>query len=410
MKILLVTPMLPAAEGGGAIPVLLHAQIAGLEAANEVTLVTAIGDEPGEADAAAALRATGLDAVVVDRRQPGTQAGRWGRRRRLASAWAFSRRPWRSVWFAVPGIQKAIDRLSRERRFDLVVVEDSAMSSLRLPPGVPSVLTEHEVLRPRPVDRRLGGRPSLWLPRLLHELDWRRRPSFQRAGWRRFDKVIVFTRRDARSIAELAPEISPRLRVSPFGMFLPPPSRGARKAPGTLLFVGNFQHQPNRDAARWLAEEITPRIAAEHPDVRLQIVGTGPTPEILALAGRNVEVIPDAPSVQPHVDAASIIMAPVRTGGGMRMKILQALAAGKPVVTTGRGLEGFDTFDEPAPLVVAEGSEGLARETSRLLDDPGRREALGREAREFAERHYSPSAWARRLEAIYREAIDDAGN
>lgn len=408
MKILLVTPMLPEAEGGGAIPVLLHAQIVGLRAENEVTLVTAIGDERGEAAAAAALGDSGIESIVVDRRQPRGFWRRWRRRRGLALTWALSRRPWRSVWFAAPGIQREVDRLLAERAFDLVVVEDSAMSSLRLPAHVPSVLTEHEVLRPRPIDWRLG-RVSGWIPRILHELDWRRRPSFQREGWRHFDEVIVFTRRDAEAIEELAPEVAPKLRISPFGLILPPPSPLDREIPGTLLFVGNFKHQPNRDAALWLARDIVPRVVRAHPEVRLRIVGTSPTEEIRALGGPNVEVIADAPSVQPHIEAASIVMAPVRTGGGMRMKILQALAAGKAVVTTERGLEGFDTFAEAPPLAVAGDADQLAAATIALLDDAPRREALRREAREFAERHYGPTPWAERLAKIYREAIDARG-
>jgi glycosyltransferase involved in cell wall biosynthesis len=91
----------------------------------------------------------------------------------------------------------------------------------------------------------------------------------------------------------------------------------------------------------------------------------------------------------------------------MRMKVLQALGAGKAVVTTSRGGEGFDCFDSPPPLAVADGAGEFAAEVAALLADPARRRALGEAARAFAERHYSPGAWAARLETIYAEACED---
>ncbi len=406
MRILLVTPMLPRKDGTGAIPILLHAQLLGLRQRHEVTLVSTVGDEPGEAQAAERLRASGVDAHLADRRQPHSVAGRWRRRARLASTW-LGGNPWRAAWFADPGVQPILDRLAAMRGFDVVAVEDSAMSGYRLPTGIPSVLTEHEVLRPRPVDRH-PGRPTEWPGWALGELDWRRRPRFQHAAWRRFDRVLAFGRRDAGAIAELAPELAARVRVSPFGLELPTLVDPAHERPETVLFIGNFSHRPNRDAARWLAGEIMPAVRKRRQEARLRIVGSHPPREILGLSGPGVEVIADAPSIEPHMVEAAVVVAPVRTGGGMRMKVLQALAAGKAVVTTGRGVEGFDCFQIPPPLLVADGAERFAEETAALLADPPRRSELGRRARHFAEEHHSPSAWGARLEAIYEEATEDA--
>lgn len=405
MKILLVTSMVPQAEGAGAIPLLLHAQLIGLAKRHEVTLVTAVGDEPGEAEAAAELAAANFDVHFADRRQSRAFSGRWRRRWRFAWTWASHRVPWRAVWFADPGIQTILDRMAKTRDFDVIAVEDSAISMFRLPPGVPTLLTEHEVLHPRPIDWRPGW-PSQWLSRAWHEVDWRRRPRFQRRAWRRFDRVLVFTRRDAASVAKLAPEIGPRLRVSPFGMSLPSHADAGREEAETLLFIGNFTHQPNRDAADWLGREIMPLILARHPAARLRIVGTAPPPEILSLASASIDVIADAPAVQPHIDAATIVLAPVRTGGGMRMKVLQALAAGKATITTSRGAEGLDVFDPDPPLEVADSGEEIAESVSLLLRDPARRHDLARRARLLAERHYSPDAWARRLEEIYQDTVE----
>ena len=402
MRILLVVPVPPQADGGGAIPVLLHAELQGLRELHEVTLVTALGDEPGEEEAVRRLREEG-EVHVADRRRPPPGASRRRRQLRMAMRWGRGRWPWRTVWYADPGIQRLIDRLAAARSFDVVAVEDSAMSVFRYPAGVPTVYTHHEVLRPRPFDWHAGS-PRRWPGWAFGELDWRRWTRFQVDAWRRFDRVQVFSRRDADSIAAQAPDVADRVRVDPFGLVLPARLDPAREVPGTILFVGAFHHPPNRDAAIWLAREILPAVFERAPGARLRIVGSGPPAEVLALAGHRVEIVANAPSVLPHTEEAAVVMAPVRTGGGMRMKVLQAMAAGKAVVTTPRGTEGYTGFGEEPPLAVGESGEEIAAATAALLQDDGARRRLGERAREFAERHHSPEAWARRQTAVFEEA------
>jgi len=405
MRILIVAPMPPHPDGAGAIPILLHAQLVGLSERNEVTVVTSFGDEGGEADAIERLTDAGFDVLAADRRQPNTALKRWRRRLRLASKW-LAGTPWRAAWFADPGIQAILDRLAVEKSFDVAVVEDSAMAGFDLPRGAATVLTEHEVLRPRKTAWDTRGAVSEWPSWAWQELDWRRRYRFQRAAWKHFDRVLAFSRRDAEAIAELVPEVAGRIRVSPFGLALPAVAGPEAQDPNTLLFTGNFTHQPNRDAARWLTAEILPALRRLQADAHLKLIGSAPPPSVLALAGPGIEVVADPPSVERYLDAAAVVIAPVRTGGGMRMKVLQALAAGKAVVTTSRGAEGFDRFDETPPLLVADDAEGFAAAVAGLLADPGQRAELGRSARTFAERHFGPDAWAGRLEAIYREACE----
>jgi glycosyltransferase involved in cell wall biosynthesis len=403
MRVLLVVPVPPAADGAGAIPVLLHAELLGLAERHEVTLVTAVGDEPGEEEAVRRL-AGEVEVHAADRRRPPPGPARRRRQLRMAGTWARGGWPWRTVWYAAPGIQRILDRLSAERGFDVALIEDSAMSVFRYPAGVPTVFTHHEVLRPRPVDWTAGP-PRNWPGWAFGELDWRRWNNFQRQAWRRFDLLQVFSRRDAEQVVELAPDVAPRVRVDPFGLVLPPQADPGREAAGTILFVGAFHHPPNRDAAIWLAREILPAVLARYPQARLRIVGSSPTPEVRALAGPQVEVVADAPSVLPHLEEAAVVMAPVRTGGGMRMKVLQAMATGKAVVTTLRGTEGYTGFGEEPPLAVGESEAEIAAATATLLANDAERRQLGERARAFAERHHSPQAWAARQTAIFEEAI-----
>lgn len=403
MRILIVAPVPPDPDGAGAIPILLYAQLAGLRERNEVTVVTAVGDEPGEGEAVAKLAAAGVRVQAADRRQPRAPARRWRRRLRLAGAW-LGGTPWRAAWFADPGVQRILDRLGADESFDVVVVEDSAMAGFRLPAGAATVLTEHEVLRPRKADWRPGP-PWRWPSWAWSELDWRRRNRFQREAWGRFDRVLAFTARDARAMTELRPDLAERVAVSPFGLVIPPAADPGAEIADSLVFSGNFTHQPNRDAAKWLADEIVPALRRLRPAARLRLVGNAPPAALPSRPDAGIEVIANPVAVEPYIESAAVVLAPVRTGGGMRMKVLQALAAGKAVVTTGRGAEGFDYFGEEPPLRVAETAEQLAEVAAELLGDDEARRALGRRARELAERRLSPSAWAKRLEAVYEDAL-----
>jgi glycosyltransferase involved in cell wall biosynthesis len=396
--------MVPQADGAGAIPELLDAKLRGLLEAHDVTLVGTFGDLAGQAEAADELSRAGLDVHFADRRRSHSGARRWQVRAELAARWARGRWPWRTV-SAVGGLQPVLDRVGSTRTFEVVDVEDSPMSVLDLPGGVPSVLTEHEAFR-APAPGWRAPRPAEQPTHLLRALDRRRWERFQRAAWDRADLLQVFSRSDAEAIEARAPDARPLIRVNPFGIALPEAANPGREVPGTLLFAGTFTHEPNREAALWLGREIMPAVVARSPEARLRIVGTVPPPEVRALAGPHVEVVADAPSMRPHLEAASVVLAPVRSGGGMRMKVLQGMAAGKPVVTTGRGLEGFDVIDPAPPLVVAESAEEIAAAAAGLLESSERRRELGTEARRFAEQHHTPAAWAERLTAVYEEAVD----
>jgi glycosyltransferase involved in cell wall biosynthesis len=402
MRILLVVSMVPQADGLGAIPKLLHAQLAGLRQRHQLTVVGSYGDLPGQAEAAAELMAAkDLRALFVDRRRSSSARRRWRVRAELASAWVGKRWPWRAV-SATAGVQPAIDRVAGDG-FDVVALEEDLMSVLRLPAGVPTVLTEHEAVQAPAAGwraPRLRDRPE----RALRQADWGRWDAFRREAWRRATLVQVYSRGDADAIARREPELAERVRINPFGLALPPACDPAEEQPGTVLFAGTFTHLPNREAARWLAEEIMPAVWRRAPAARLRVVGSAPPPEVRGLAGPRVEVVADAPSMEPHLQAAAVVAAPVRSGGGMRMKVLEAMARGKAVVTTPLGAEGLDCIDPEPPLAVAETSEETAAAIASLLEDESGRRQLGSSARELAAAHYTPEAWGKRLQTVYEEA------
>ena len=403
MNILMVTPMPPQPQAPGAIPLVLHAQLAGLAPHHKLTLVTIVGDDPAEAAAVERLRESGVEVHAARLIEP---AGlrRWQRRWRLASDWLGGRYPWRTAWFRAPQAQRILDRLLAERRFDLVQVEDSAAGAYRYRTQVPVVFTEYEVRRPRPIDWSARSRASL-LRWALGEADWRRWPRYHTAVWRRFDRIQVFSPRDAGAIAAIAPELADRVRVNPFSVELGAAADPGREEHGALLFVGNFTHAPNVDAALWLGREIMPLLRARSPGVRLTIVGICPPEAVRALACDDIVVTGPVPEIEPFVERAAVVLAPLRIGGGMRMKVLHSMGLGKAVVTTLRGAEGLAVDGRRPPLALAEDAEGIAGAAAALLAADDERRALGRAARAFVAEHHSPSAYVRRLEALYAELL-----
>lgn len=401
MRILLVTPMPPRQQAPGAIPLVLHAQLQGLSLHHTVTLATIAGPDPAERAAVARLRAAGFEvhaALRSNARRFGNMRTQW----RVVSKWVGSRYPRRTAWFWDHRMQELLDELLARREFDLLQIEDNAMGAYRYRTNAPTVFTEHEVRRPRTLTLRPQAGESR-AHAALRELDWQRWPGYQRQVWSQFDRIQVFTARDGEAIRTMAPQLAARVRVNPFGVELPAAADVTQENGQNILFVGNFTHAPNVDGALWLGHEIMPRLRERAPGTRLSLVGVLPPPSVRELACDDIEVTGAVPAIEPWLTRAAVVLAPLRIGGGMRMKVLHSMAMGKAVVTTPRGAEGLSVDGCQPPLVVAADTEAMVQATATLLGSPATRRALGLRARTFVAQHFSPQAYVRRLEAVYAE-------
>ncbi len=407
MRILIVAPMPPQPQATGAIPLVLHAQLTGLMPHHAVTLVTVAGPDPAEWAALDRLQVMGVDVQAVRRSEP-RGFPRWQRRWKWISKWLQGRWPWRTIWFWEPEVQRILDRLLAERSYDLIIVEDNAMGVYRYDTPAPLIFTEHEVRRPRSINWRAGP-PSNWLRWAWREADWSRWRKYQSSVWHQFDLIQVFTPRDADAVVSLAPDLHERVRVNPFGIDLPAPIDDALEEQGNVLFVGNFTHPPNVNAALWLGHEIMPILRTHYPRVCLTLVGIYPPKSVQALACHDILVTGPVPTIEPFFERAAVVVAPVRIGGGMRMKVLQAMALGKATVTTARGVDGLTVDGRQPPLVVAESAEEIARAAAELLASGDMRHALGRRARAFVAEYFSAQAYAQRIEAACVELQSKPG-
>ena len=321
---------------------------------------------------------------------------------------ALTGRPtWAGRWL-VPALQRRLHELVATWRPDIVQAEYHVMGqyALSLDAGSPPfVLTQYESGTMAVRERLAGARGAERLIGWLSVRAWNR---FERSVMARADAVVVLTERDAAESSKMGAR---RVKRIPLGLrtrdnLTEQRSESVRDEPESkeIVFVGNFGHPPNVDAAQWLVREIFPRVRTRHATARLRLVGAGAPASVLALAGDGVEVFADVPDVTPFVARASVVVAPLRLGSGMRVKVLEALAAGKALVATPLAVEGL-ALTENDQAVIAEGTVALARAIDELLDDRERRRTLGQAARQWARDHLDWSRVVAEYDSLYRELL-----
>ncbi len=172
-----------------------------------------------------------------------------------------------------------------------------------------------------------------------------------------------------------------------------------------LVFVGGFDHRPNRDAAAWLLAEIMPRVRSRIPGVPLAVVGSRPPEELRSLAGPLDRVVGWLQSTGPILDAARVSVAPLRAGAGMKGKVGEALSRGLPVVTTTIGAEGMGLVDG-THLLVADDAEGFATQVERLYRDRDLWGRLAAAGRAEVESRYGVEAASAAVDALLARSVN----
>ena len=211
---------------------------------------------------------------------------------------------------------------------------------------------------------------------------------------------MVISAADRALLQDLQPSLN--IEVIPNGIeherFQP---RAVERESDTLLFVGNYEYEPNLDAALILAEQVLPRVRQERPKARLQLVGANPPKWLRDLASDQIEVSGRVPDVAPYLARASVFVCPLRIGAGLKNKVLEALAMGIPVVATPLSVDGIAVRDGESALVAD--IDGIADKTIELLGDQALRDRLAQGGRALVEAQYSWEKTASSYERLYEE-------
>ncbi|MGE0593289.1 MAG: glycosyltransferase [Vicinamibacterales bacterium] len=337
------------------------------------------------------LRAT-CDVVLVPRPPSPTL-------RAAAGMLVRSPRPFTEQVYRSPALGRRLGTLLATQTFDLVHVESFyLLQNLPRPCPVPVLLVDSAI------------EYVAWGRHAAHGLPAWQRPGFalealktriaEPRAWRAADAVGVVSEVDRALVARLAPEVP--VCLTPNGVdvhrFSPPL---VPRAPAVAVFIGDYKYFPNVDAAVRLVRHIAPAVRAAHPDFTVRLIGKDPPEAVRALAGPGIVVTGAVPDVVPHLREASVFVCPVRSGSGTRTKLLEAMAAGCPVVTTAVGAEGLDLVPGVDAL-FGDTDPDLARAVRELLASPTRAHALATGARATAVGRFSWQVSADCHEAVYR--------
>ena len=271
--------------------------------------------------------------------------------------------------------------IAREQMKADVVVCDFLFPSVNVqePLSRPSVLFEHNV--EALIWRRHADNQRNPLLRRLFHAQWRRMRDFERAACHRYDVVVAVSPQDRAIIegdygATLVRDVPTGVDTDYFR-----PTGSAEPDPCHLVFTGSMDWLPNDDAMRYFARAIFPRIQAACPDVSVTIVGRNPFPGVTALSREcpSIRVTGQVADVRPYMDRAAVYVIPLRIGGGTRLKVFEAMAMGKAIVSTSIGVEGLPIANGTEALVADE-PDAFADAVIQLLRDRAFARRLGEAA------------------------------
>ena len=235
---------------------------------------------------------------------------------------------------------------------------------------------------------------------------WRKVERFERAAMGYVDGAMTVSDLDRGRLLENRPGMP--IAVIPNGVdldyFRPMPQPTVRQ---DVVFTGSMDWRPNQDAARYFVAEILPLLRRARPELECTFVGRDPPPDIQALAQfPGVHITGTVDDVRPYVERAAVYVVPLRIGGGSRLKILEALAMGRAVVSTSVGAEGLDVVHD-RHILLADDPPTFAESVLRLLNDPGRCLTLAVEGRRLVEEGYGWDALAYKMAAFIEEITED---
>jgi sugar transferase (PEP-CTERM/EpsH1 system associated) len=401
MKLLFLTPQPPYPPNKGT-AMRNYGLISGLGARHEIDLLTFA--EANDLRSARSSPLAGLcrriDALPAPRRSTAQRA-----LTTLVSPWPdLALRLW-SAPFA--------DRLAawlRECDYDVVQTEGIEMARYgllahRLAPGARWMFDDHNAewllqRRTYEAERQLRG----WSAGAVYSLiqTWKLK-GFERRVCRAADRIMAVSQIDAAAIRQLDPTL--RVGVAANGIdttaYRPGAVTSMEYGFPALVFSGTMDFRPNVDAALWFATNVLPKIRSTLPETEFVIVGQRPHARLEPLRNRpGIRITGAVDDVRPFIAGAAVCVTPLLMGGGTRLKVLEALALGVPVVSTSMGVDGFEV-EHGREVLIADDPVRFAAEVLRAIGDAGLRRTLTERGRQFVEERYDWSVIVPKMEEAY---------
>ncbi len=397
MKILIVSSFLPYPLFSGG-HVRLFNIIKELAVNNELTLVCEIRNNQGKDDIKY-LEKYCKKVIVFGRKK------QWSLQTILYTG--FSWYPFLLSGHRLPSMQEEITALLETETFDVIHVETFYVMQNLPKTTTPIVLIEHNI--EYLVYSRYVSKSSFFLKPIL-SLDIIKLKFWEEYFWRKATKLVAVSEKEKQLMNRDDVEVVPN-GVDTQKFKVQSSKFKTEKREKIILFIGDFKWIQNRDAVEWILKEILPsfvrlwRTSAGKPKVKLWIVGRKIPDSIRKLTNdENIIFDENAPiETEKIFEAADILLAPIRVGGGTSYKILEAMASGVPVVTTPLGMEGIDANNKE--VVIAGTAENIADEVVSLLENSEKYQMIAKNARVLIEEKYDWKKIVKKLESVYGLAV-----
>lgn len=317
------------------------------------------------------------------------------------------RLPYFLAKYALAEFRRTAEQVAEREQVDLVLC-DFLQSAIAMQGSAlrPRVIFEHNV--EYVIRKRHWETEQQPLRKWLLAAEWKKAHAAEAAICREFDHVITVSEEDERQIRDAFGVAN--VSALPTGVDVQyfQPQAGPQRA-GNLVFVGSMDWQPNEDGIFWFVRDVYPLIRRQAPQANLTVVGRNPSTRMKKLAeqDRRIEITGTVADVRPYLERAEVVVVPLRIGGGTRIKIFEALAMERAVVSTTLGAEGLPVQDGKE-IVLADTAEAMAASVTQLLADARRREAVGRAGRAKVVRDHTWERVADRMEEILTRAIRPA--
>lgn len=317
----------------------------------------------------------------------------------LARNAVLSPRPYIVEKYHCPALERRAGELLSAGGYDVLVCDFlQASANVVDLPFRPKVLFQHNV--EAVIRQRQYREESNWAKKAILYNEWRKLHRYEKQAGGRFDHNIMVSDADCETMARdyglhNTSSIPTGVDVDFFRSETPDPDGH------DLVFTGSMDWLPNEDGIQWFCREVLPLVRRELPDVKLWVVGRNPTPAVTRLGEGDpgVEVTGTVDDIRPYIDRGAVYVVPLRIGGGTRIKIFEAMAMDRAVVSTRIGAEGLPVTDG-ADIALADEPDAFAREVVRLLGDRAARRALGAAAGKLVRDNFTHDVVARRFAEI----------
>jgi glycosyltransferase involved in cell wall biosynthesis len=396
MKIVVAIPYSPWPVASGTDRLIMNL-VDGLAARHEVVLVTMALGAPELARLREIERPRVTVRAIIAPHRRSALHRLWRKARNVAAA-VFAGIPTRVSYTAPPELIRLIARAAREERADLVLA--SYWHLYRLPDvlhGPKLVLITHDLDFAVNPGRLAGMRGAA---RFVASIRLAALERIERKAYERYDTILTVTPSDAETLSRHPAAEGKIVRPLPLALDLAAfEACTFERERNKVLFMGVFHADFNRDALRYLLRDVWPRVTAKNPAARLEVTGQGVDGELRAAAGAGVSFAGSVEDIRPHLGSCSLMVLPLRFGGGVRIRMMEAAAMGTPVVSTPVGVAGMG-LTPGAEYAEARSASDMAGAILRLLGDPAEAGILGANARHWAEVNISMESYPTRLEEL----------